>query len=334
MTYSIVIVTYNSAEYIADLASSIVQQTKQPEQIVVVDNASSDNTGLLVQQHLPTALFLPQTQNQDLSYAANLGIAQTRSDFVCLLNPDLRLMPTALDQLLQYCTHQKTIGAVSPKLLRLDDTGKTTTVIDSMGIVADRSRRFRNLGEGVIDQGQYDHKPVFGLTGAAILFRKTALDDIARHGGGKPHEYLDEQFKAYKDDIDIAYRLRHRGWELCVLPMAVAYHHRSARESTTNRLNRHRSKRSQRINRYSLRNHWWLLLKNEPWQNLCIDMPFILWYEMQKLVFLLFFERSSLTMIVDYYRGFFAMAKKRRAIMDSSKTSKQYLRSWFRRSAT
>ncbi len=334
-TLAVVIVTYNCAEFIPELFATLAAQTRQPDDIIVVDNASTDHTVELVRQVCPTAKLFPQLKNLDFSAGVNLGIQSTHSNLVLLLNPDLTLAPDAIEQLMIVLLRDEHCGAVAPKLQRLSlgivPTSTDVPVLDSMGIVGSRRRQFTNLGEGQTDHGQYDLQVPFGLAGTALLVRRSALDDIAEHGGGGEHEYLDEDFVAYKDDIDLSYRLRHRGWGLLVVPKAIMQHHRTARELTDQSavVATAYRQRSVRIKRYSLRNQWWVLLKNEPWQNLLLDLPWILWYEMMKLTFIVVFDPRVSFGIADYLKGLSRMLKKRQAILSSSVISAKTLRAWF-----
>jgi GT2 family glycosyltransferase len=242
--------------------------------------------------------------------------------------------PTMTEELLLAIEADKDMGAVAPKLLRLEsaqsgDASSSDRIIDSMGITSDRSHRFWNRGEGEVDRGQYDNTTPFGLAGTAVLFRREALNDIAANGGGKRHEYCDEDFVAYKDDVDVSYRLRHRGWNIAIAPKAVAYHQRTAREEKSVGLLAGRRKKSFRIRGNSLRNHWFCLIKNEPAGNLLRAMPWIFWYECRKLVFVVFCEPSTLRILPSTWRLLMRMLRKRSAILGSSQISHRTLRGFF-----
>src|SRR4029453_5424828 len=108
-------------------------------------------------------------------------------------------------------------ASATGKLLRMD--GKT---LDSTGIVMLRSQRHLDRGADEPDRGQFD-KPedVFGPSGAAALYRMKALHDVAIEG-----QFFDEDFFAYREDADLAWRCRLLGWTSIYVPSAVARHRR------------------------------------------------------------------------------------------------------------
>ncbi|MEY2565795.1 MAG: hypothetical protein QOE35_324 [Actinomycetota bacterium] len=136
------------------------------------------------------------------------------------------------------------VGAVQGKLLRWDRStrGPVTgasghPVIDTTGLLALRSRRFVNRGADEEDLGQYDDAgPPFAADGAAPVLVRRALDDVAvplaafAGTGAEGVEYFDESFFAYKEDVDLGWRLRLRGWSTVFTSAAVAWHGRGAPE--------------------------------------------------------------------------------------------------------
>jgi len=326
---SIVILLYNEKDFIEPLCRSLAEQTVQPAQLVFVDNSPDDAIQKLLQRHAPQAQVIHTGENLDFSRGVNRGIVYTATPYVLLLNPDMTFSSTMIQELLVVADSSELFGAVAPKLLRLESGNSKTSVIDSMGICANRSHRFWNTGEGEEDRGQYDTQPSFGIAGTAMLLRRTALNDIAAHGGGKPAEFCDEDFVAYKDDVDLSYRLRHRGWKIAIAPKAIGYHQRTAREQVGVSIISSRKQKSLRIRGNSLRNHWFCLIKNEPVVNLVLFSPWIAWYELRKVIFVLFFEPSTFAILPSTICLLPRMLRKRRAILDSSRISTKNLRTWF-----
>ncbi len=327
-SFSIVVVVYSELDFIPGLCASLGAQTVQPASIVFVDNSSDERMRKAIQEHCPRAHIHSAGKNLDFSRGVNVGISKTTSDFVLLLNPDMKLEPTMIAELMKQIQTDDRIGALAPKLRRLEREGSPTR-IDSMGIATNRSRRFWNRGEGEEDRGQYDTDETFGIAGTAILFRRTALNDIATHGGGTAQEYFDEDFVAYKDDVDLSYRLRHRGWNIGVVPSAVADHQRTAREQKQKGLHFDRSQKSLRVRGNSLRNHWFCIIKNEPLMNILLDFPWIFWYEFRKFAYVLCCEPSTLNVLPSAIRLLPNMLRKRRAILSSSRCTPRDLRAWF-----
>lgn len=318
MQYSLVILTYNGVASLPSLIGSIKALTTQPAEIIIVDSASSDNTVESIKKLLPTATILAQPRNVDFCRGYNIGIAQAKSEYVLMINQRITMQPDSVTQLLNTITSKKTLAAVGPKLLNTE-----TKKIDSMGIVTDRRRQFDNLGEGKEDTGQHDGTPVFGVSGAAIMLRMEAVQDIIKNGGGRDTEFLDHEFIAYKDDVDIAYRFRHRGWDLAIEPTALMYYDRNTGDG------KKRAARSKRAKTYSLRNHWWVLLKNEPFSAIVRDLVWVATYESMKLTYLILSDpRTVFSVVPAYFRALPRMLKKRGAILKSS-THAHSLKQWF-----
>lgn len=319
MDYSLVILTHNAEAILPALTASITALTTQPAEIIIVDSASSDDTVQSIKKLLPTATVLAQPRNVDFCRGYNIGIAHAKkSDYVLMINQRITMQPDSATQLLNKITSDKTLAAVGPKLLNAENKK-----IDSMGIVSDRRRQFDNLGEGEEDTGQHDDTKVFGVSGAAIMLRMEAVQDITKNGGGRDTEFLDHDFIAYKDDVDIAYRFRHRGWSLAVEPSAVMYYDRNTGDG------KKRASRSKRAKTYSLRNHWWVLLKNEPFSAIVRDLIWVATYESMKLTYLTLRDpRTVLSVVPAYFRALPRMLKKRGAILKSS-THADSLKQWF-----
>lgn len=328
---SIVMNTYNNPQDIDGLFGSIESQTLQPTQVIVIDNSDTSEVAEKIAQVYPQAQVHKQKQNLDFCKGANLGISLSTSEYVFLINSDVELSKTAIEDLVAEAERYHRAGAIAPKLYRLQE-GKRTTTIDGFGLKCTRAHVFTNIGEGEDDAGQYDDvTDVFGISGAAVLYRKEALQDIAAHGGGQEHEYLDADYLAYKDDIDVSYRLRHRGWDIRMHMGAIVYHKRTAKElKNSEGVRKDRKAKSLRVRTYSMRNHWWTLLKNEPFINLILFAPWIFTYECAKFFFVVLFEPSTLKMLPYFFRNTPKIIQKRRAILFSSVLAPKDLRSWFR----
>lgn len=327
-TISVVATAYNDPQNAPGLYSSLARQTIALHEVITVDNSDNTPVGDIVKEHYPTATVLSHPENLDFSAGSNTGIAHATGEYVLLLNSDMSLEPNCVEKLVTYMDKHLEVGAASPLLLR---EGEGT--IDSLGIAGDSKRRFTNIGEGA----RYDAEELstqqdfFGISGTAVLFRRSTLEALVKNGGGHEHEYFDEDFIAYKDDIDLSYRLHHLGIGIARVDSAIAYHNRTAQEKAAQKgMISARSDKSNRINRYSLRNHWWVLLKNEPFSNLLLHSPQILFYECQKLIFVLLFERRTLGILPSFFRGLPSILRKRKAILNSSTLTAKEIRNFFR----
>src|SRR5204863_6092868 len=156
------------------------------------------------------------------------------------LNPDTVLDPAFISELVLALDTRPDAASASGKLLRMD--GKT---LDSTGIVMLREQRHLDRGADQPDTGQFEKfEEIFGPSGAAAMYRRKALDDAAIDG-----QYFDEDFFAYREDADLAWRCRLLGWTSIYVPTAVAQHRRRV---TPER----RGKLPEEINYHSVKNRF------------------------------------------------------------------------------
>ncbi len=171
---AVVIVTWNSTRYLSDCLDSLRGLVRPPAEIVVVDNGSTDGSPDLVRDRYPEVDLLECGSNLGFCRANNLGIARTSPPFVLVLNPDTRLSPRFLEELLP-AFDAPDVGMAAGKLLRFD--GRT---LDSAGQILGRSRQPKDRGYGTLDRGRYDQDTVvFGACGAAALYRRAMLAAVA-----------------------------------------------------------------------------------------------------------------------------------------------------------
>jgi lipopolysaccharide/colanic/teichoic acid biosynthesis glycosyltransferase len=213
--------------------------------------------------------------NRGFAHAFNQAVCMTHDPFVLSLNPDVTLRSGFLAELVHAITQDERIGTAVPKLLRADAPER----LDSTGLFIDRRRRPYDRGQGEIDQGQYDKKTeVFGGCGAAALYRRAMLDDLAIEG-----EYFDEEFFAYYEDVDLAWRAQSRRWRAVYVPTAVATHVRGWGD--TLRKQREKNAAGPRL---ALRNRYLMTVKNDSFTSFITDVPLILATELPRLIFTAF----------------------------------------------
>jgi GT2 family glycosyltransferase len=239
------LVTFNSAGDIAACLKSLAGQTFLDFEIHIFDNASADDT-LKIIEPFDIAYLTRSPVNTGFCKAHNELARRFVSEYVLFLNPDTVLSVSFIEELVRALDAHPEAASASGKLLRLD--GKT---IDSTGIVMLRGQRHLDRGADQPDTGQYE-KPeeIFGPSGAAAIYRRRALDDVAIGG-----QYFDEDFFAYREDADLAWRCRLYGWTSIYVPSAVAQHRRRV---TPER----RAALPKEINYHSVKNRFLLRLNN------------------------------------------------------------------------
>lgn len=319
-TVAVTIVTFNSARFIAQCLQYALELDYPAFEVVVVDNASTDETPAILEQFEHQIKVVYNEYNNGFAGGQNQAMSLTHADWFLVLNPDVRLTSNFVSVLMAAAGAQPTIGSVCGKLLGLnaDLTIPSQPVFDSTGIYFTSNLRHFDRGSQVPDSGQYDQPEyVFGATGAACLYRRKMMDDIALSG-----EYFDNDFFAYREDADLAWRAQLYGWQCLYTPKAVAYHVRHV-------LPDKRSALPALINMHSVKNRWLMRIKNITADLYLRHFLAITWRDCLVIGGCLLREQSSL-------RGFLIVARlwrktwaKRRVIMQKRRVSNEYMAAWF-----
>lgn len=337
------IVAWNSMKYLPNALASVAEQSHGDLAVIVVDNGSSDGASDFVHEAHPTAVVLRNRRNLGFARAHDQAIEYARTHFakdgedvyVLVLNPDTLIGPHYAERLAEALDRRPEIAAATGKLLRVHDRfdgdmyePEFTDVIDSAGLVVRKSRRAVDRGAGTANDEEFERTTeIFGVSGAAGMYRLAALEDVAYQG-----TYFDEDFFAYKEDVDLAWRLRLRGWSALFVPRAKAFHYRAVQgeeRQSLLRTIRGRRGRSAFVSFLSYRNHALVLLKNEHFSNLLLHAPWILWYEFRKFLFVLFLEPRSLKAVPAALALVPRMLRKRKATFSRARASAKEIRKWF-----
>jgi GT2 family glycosyltransferase len=278
------IVTWNSADTILRcIEHARAQQgfTLGNDLVIrVTDNASSDDTvGRVRSLGAVHGLELHHNSaNLGFSGAHNQGAARcVEGDFdaMLVLNPDVGLSPTCLDEMMKALSNESKRGIVTPKLMRAADdlSPLDSQTIDAAGMILTPSIRHFDRGSGEIDTGAYERsEEVFGATGACVLISRACISALAisplvsdevvwriypmlRDGAEQRVRLFDEAFFAYREDADLSWRAGRMGWRCVYVPTARATH---VRVVTPER----RSQLPTILNRLSVRNRFLLQLNN------------------------------------------------------------------------
>jgi len=250
---SVLITTYNSASVLEACLHSVFQQDYPSLEIIVVDNASTDGTCGVLERIGHGVRVIYNNENTGFAAAQNQALAQARGEWLFSMNPDVMLSPDFIATLVAAGESDLRIGAVCGKLLRWrpGEAAERTQVIDSTGIYFLRNLRHLDRGSDELDRGQYEQqKYVVGATGAAALYRRKMVEDISVAG-----EFFDEDFFAYREDADVAWRAQLLGWRCVYVPRAVAWHVRRVTPERFREL-------PELINRHSIKNRFLMRAKN------------------------------------------------------------------------
>ncbi len=310
MHVAVHIVTWSSLKTIGEALASLRGQTYRNMSILIVDNGSTDGTLEFIKKEFPEAHLLRNFKNLGFARAHNQAIeftehrAATRGDdetVVLVMNPDVVIEETCVEELVSTLARHKEAAGVGAKLLRLKreenpDSGFRdsikTDIVDSVGLKIWKSRRVTDRGSGERDCGQYEsEEEVFGISGALVLYRLRALHAVSGQQG-----FFDNNFFAYKEDVDISWRLRRAGFSFWYAPKAIAYHIRGVggtEQAGIIKVMKARSSRSSFVREFSARNHWLTIFKNDSPVNVFLHLPYILPYELGKLGYYLLREPKT-----------------------------------------
>lgn len=258
---SIVIVNYNAGPYLARCLDSLEKQVLHDIEVAVVDNASTDGS-LSTAESRPWVKVIRNSTNVGFAAAQNQGMRRAAGKYLMPLNFDIYLMPGFLSEAVQAFETRPTVGTVSGKMLRMLPDGRWTQELDNAGLLFARQKRPVHRGSGEKDSGQYQQRDlVFGAMGAAAVYRREMLEDIAFK-----NQYFDEKFFTWWEDVDLDWRGRLRGWDCLYVPEAVAYH---IGDPQKNQLTSFAA-------RHGIRNRWQMILSNECFHCLARDSRWIL----------------------------------------------------------
>lgn len=313
---SAIVVSWNHATCLPACLEALANQTYPGLEVIVVDNASQDGSAEWVRSHHPEVRLLEQERNLGFAAGFNCGARAARGAWLLSINPDLIPEPDFVSQLIAAAKADPRVGMVAPKLLRSDDARR----LDSTGLFIDRRRRPYDRGQMQVDNGQYDQpEEVFGACGAAALYRRAMLDDLSPNG-----EYFDEDFFAYCEDADLAWRARLCGWTCRYEPRAVARHVRGWGDTLR------RPGGDSNGPRLALRNRYLMMIKNDSLIYWLSDLHLILLAELPRLAYMAIARPKALLGLVDLLRLAPGAFRKRRR-MAASKASHAGVRPWFMR---
>ncbi len=320
---SVLILNYKQAEYVPHCLSSLLKQTYPNLEIFFIDNGSQDCSVNYVQANYPNVIVIANPMNLFFSKAHNLAIQRATGEYIVPLNVDISLTETFIEQMVEATKLDSRVGMISGKLLQMDKdlNPLTPPIIDSTGLWFSLQLRHFDRGSLEIDRGQYNRiEYIFGPSGAAPLYRREMLEDIAYES-----EYFDDDFVIYREDADLAWRAQLLGWKGIYTPEAIAYHVRRVRPTDE------RKTIAPDLNMHSVKNRFLMRVKNQTRGNAirCLFPAF--WRDLQVLGYVLLFERSSIKAFKILAQLFPRTLKKRNHIMKKKCVDEAYINQWFSR---
>ncbi|MDD7792750.1 glycosyltransferase family 2 protein [Clostridium sp. 'White wine YQ'] len=297
---SIIIVNWNGKECLEKCITSLINQTYLNKEIIMVDNSSEDGSIEFVKSNFKSEVQIVENINNGYAGGANVGINSTNGEYIAIVNPDVVFEKDYFLNCVNYLNRNSKAGAISGKLLKYDfKTNTKKNIIDSVGISVKKNRAAYDIGQNMEDKGQYENaKRVFAVCGAAPVYRREALELIKFQ-----NEYFDEDFFAYKEDIDLCWRLNWIGIESHYIPWAIAYHGRGMNGATgiikkiSNRRNQ-----SNYLKGISFRNQYLMIYKNDCLNTVKKDLIRIGFRFLQYILYFLIFEPGNLKYLKELIR--------------------------------
>ena len=217
---AVVILNYNGKKFLEEFLPNVIAHTN-PElaDIVVADNASTDESIDLMRQRFPQIRLIENGSNGGFATGYNLALRQIEAEYYVLLNSDIEVTPQWIEPVIALMDRDRQIAACQPKILsyyekeKFEYAGAAGGFIDRYGYPFCRGRVFQHLEE---DRGQYDDIcEVFWATGACMFVR---ADLYLEHGG------LDDSFFAHMEEIDFCWRMKNLGYKIYCCPQSKVYH--------------------------------------------------------------------------------------------------------------
>jgi GT2 family glycosyltransferase len=226
-TVAVVIVTYNSASVLRLCLDALVVQTRRPDSLLVLDNASSDSNYLDEIPPIDGLRIVRNATNEGFCAANNRGYVMVREhSYVVFLNPDAFLHRDFIERAVDWMElpANAQVGILSGTLLAFDIRQKRPTgMIDSTGVFQTWYGKWYDRKQGqkwaeAADTGSIEDVPA--IVGALMFCRSRAIESIRAPNG----DVFDTRFFMYKEDIDLSLRFRKRGWRLVYSPTLICDH--------------------------------------------------------------------------------------------------------------
>lgn len=212
---SVIILNYNGGQQLERCLRSVLDQTYTNYEVIVVDNASTDESVELVKRKFPNIKLIVNLKNMGYSGGNNIGIRSTNSEYVVILNPDTEVDRNWLSELVKPLKEDESVAFTTSKILDYHNKKK----INTCGNLEHFTGFAFCRGIGESPDKYCKPEAVGGFSGCSFLARKKILDEIG---------YFDKDFFSYLEDADLSWRARLMGYKIMYVPTSIVYHRHSA----------------------------------------------------------------------------------------------------------
>ena len=252
MKVSVVTPNYNGLKFLNNYFETLLIQSRFIEEIIIIDNASTDGSVEFIEEFINSSnypiriILIKNGENLGFAPAVNQGIRESKSEYIYSVNNDVELEWNALDEIIKAMDESISLGenpfSIQSKMIQhynrklIDDAGDEYTLLAWT----------KKTGDGQQADKYVEKREIFSSCAGAALYRKSVLEEIG---------YFDDNFFAYVEDIDLAYRSQIYGYKNYFCPNSIVYHYGSG--TSGSRYNEFKI-------RLAARNNVYLIYKNFP----------------------------------------------------------------------
>lgn len=209
---SVIVPTYNSWRSLNNCLKSLVKQSLKPSEIIVVDNASPDETVKNVKKYFKKVKIVGLKTNTGVTGGRNTGIkyASKSSDYYFFFDHDMIADAKMLEELTKTAEESNEVGIVTPKIYYLSDKKRIWSAGTGINLITGQV-----LFRGGPDRGQYNKIEEVAVAPAALLVRKSVMNQLKE---------FDKRYFAVYEDTDFCFRAKKLGFSVMYTPHALAYH--------------------------------------------------------------------------------------------------------------
>ena len=216
---AVVILNWNGKDFLEKFLPSVTNYSNDFTEIIVADNASTDDSINFIKNNYPTVKLIINKKNYGFAKGYNEALKKVNAEYVVLLNSDVEVAKNWIEPVIELMDADKSIAACQPKIRDYNNpkyfeyAGAAGGFIDYLGYPFCRGRIFNHLEE---DKGQYDDvTEIFWASGACMFVRMEYYNQV----GG-----LDNHFFAHMEEIDLCWRLKNLGYKIMFTPHSTVYH--------------------------------------------------------------------------------------------------------------
>ncbi len=214
---SIITVSFNTRDVLSECLASIAEKTAGISyEVIVVDNASSDNTPTAVSESFPDVRLICNDVNRGLSSANNQGIRESAGKWVVLLNPDTRLIENSFQKMFRYLQDHSEFSILGPGIIdELGQRSPTRLWEDRPQDAVLKILGFYNPSDELQRMGDMQAREALVTSGSCFMIRRELFEEVG---------LLDENYFLYNEEDDFCRRARERGKRICFFPETSIQH--------------------------------------------------------------------------------------------------------------